>query len=403
MSPMTLVKDAANCSGCGACMTVCPTQAITMEADQYGCLYPRIDENACVQCGKCMGVCGYQKPVSGAKPFAAYAAAGNNDALVQESASGGVFASLAKGCLADGGVIAGAVLDCAESHADVYHVLSDRMEDLHRMQGSKYVQSEAWRCYRDILQAVKAGKTVLFSGTPCQVVAVKQLTGDPENLITMDLVCHGVPPVQMLNDYMKILGKWFGGRITQFRFRDKSSPKNFCARIGLRKKKRESCFLLRSQYISFYKFFLDGSIHRENCYCCPHASLERVADITIGDYWGIDAFHGADIAGGRMPSRKDWSCVLVNTEKGARFLERYADELYLVPTEVSWVAQNNQQLNRPSEKNEKRDMLLQNYVQSGYGAVEASFIKGFGGSIPFYWRMLKNLRVYKKAKNFGKE
>ncbi len=396
MKSITLVKNPKDCSACGACLAACPTRAITMDTDTCGCQYPTIDSTACIQCGKCVDICGYHKLTTGSTPVSAYAAVGEKEELVNKSASGGVFATLAENCLKDGGMIAGAVMDCVDGHAEVYHILTDKISNLCRIQGSKYVQSEAWRCYADVLRELDAEKTVLFSGTPCQVAGIKQLTNNPDNLITVDLICHGVPPLRMLNDYLDILAKRFGGKVQQFFFREKACHKDFCARIDIAGKKKKRSVFLRSHYLSFYKYFLEGSIYRENCYSCPYASRKRVSDITIGDYWGIEQFHGADMAAGELPQRKDWSCVLVNTEKGNRFLDKHGQNLFLYPTDPQWVAKNNQQLNAPSRKGDRREDICKAYAQRGYAAVETDFIRRSGGVLRFYWRMLKNLYQNKK-------
>ena len=390
MDTVMPIKKVEDCSACGACFAVCPVDAIRMETDDYGCLYPRIDDAVCIKCGRCVGVCTYHAPISAGEPMEAYAAVGEQLELVKNSASGGIFATLAQNCICNAGMVVGAVMDMQHGQADVYHVLSDKMTDISRMQGSKYVQSQAWRCYADVQEAVKAGRTVLFSGTPCQVAAVKQLTGNPANLVTIDLICHGVPPMQMLNDYLKILGKRFGGTITQFQFRDKFCKKQYCAKLELQKKEKKHTIWLRSHFLSFYKYFLDGSIQRENCYACPYASLRRISDITIGDYWGVEKYHGEQISSGQMPERKDWSCVLVNTQKGKRFLETHQDNLILFPTKALWVAENNRQLNAPSSKTAKREAIFRNYARGGYAAVETAFIRECGGKLRYYWRMLKN-------------
>lgn len=391
MKHIEVEKDITRCSGCGACMVVCPVSAIHMKADSLGCLYPKIDEALCINCGKCMRVCPYCETPSLHTPQAVYAAVGKCQEMVARSASGGIFASTADNYICKGNMVAGAVLDCENSHADVYHLLSGTRADISRMQGSKYVQSEAWRCYPQILQALKSGKSVLFSGTPCQVAAVKNITGDPDNLVTVDLICHGVPPLQMLNDYLKILSKRLCGQIVGFRFRDKSCPKPFIAGIDLQIGRKTKHIYIRSGLLSFYKYFLNGSLYRESCYYCPYACGQRVSDITIGDYWGIETCHLENLESKRMPYKNDWSCILVNTEKGAKFLEEHSEQIFMYPSSFERVVQKNEQLKKPSPRGEKRELLLKAYRTKGYQAVEAIFLKENRGLLRFYWRLIRNL------------
>lgn len=394
---INLVPDAAKCSGCGACMAVCPRRAIDMREGTHGCKYPVINENACIGCGKCVQTCPYHEPDPARSPRRAYAAAGKVADVVRSSASGGVFASLALSWIQQGGLVAGAVMDCAEQ-VKVYHVLSGEAEDVRRMQGSKYVQSDAWRCYGEAAAALKAGRQVLFSGTPCQVAAVRQLTGDPQNLTTIDLICHGVPPVKLLDEYVALLGKRFRGKIVGFTFRDKSVGRNFCARLDVQRGKRRRSYYLRSSILSFYRHFLNGALYRENCYSCPYARMERVADLTIGDYWGVETQHAEEIQSGRMPVRDDWSCVLVNTDKGQRLLDSHGGALALYPSTPEGVAKENHQLRHPSVKPDSRDKLLEDLEKGGYAAIEDAFVQSCGGNLRYHVRMLKQLRENEKAR-----
>ena len=403
MQPITLVKDAAKCSACGACIAVCPKQAITMACDAYGAQYPVIDETLCIACGKCINACMFHKPMEKCAQVAAYAAAGKNDALIYKSASGGVFASLADSFRHSGGLVAGAVMDLQNSKAEVYHILSNEASDLFRMQGSKYVHSQAWKCYADVLQALKDGKTVLFSGLPCQVAAIKRLARNADRLFTMDLVCHGAPPLQLFNDFLPIIAKRFGGKIQQFAFRDKSCGKDYCARIELGRGGKGHRLYLRAPYLSYYQYFLDCTIFRESCYACPFASVERVSDLTIGDYWGVRQFHDEDIKSGSIPQRKEWSCILVNSQKGEDFLAQYGNDLLLYPTKVDWITQNNRQLRNPSQKSVYREEFLKQYAEFGYSAIEKDFIKKYGGRLRYYRRAVRDLWKNRQTNSISKE
>lgn len=403
MEQMKQLKNKADCSACGACLTACPRQAIVMAEDEYGCLYPAIQLEKCIQCGICERICPYGRDEQAQPPLKAYAAVGRCDALVQNSASGGVFATLAMACLQKGGMVAGAVMDCTEQQVRVYHVLSNRPEDVERMQGSKYVQSEAWRCYDDVCAALKAGRTVLFSGTPCQVAAMKRLSGNPDHLITIDLICHGTPPLRMLDDYAKILQKRFHGKLNALVFRDKTCLKNFCARIDIKRGQKKNRYFAKSNFFSFYQYFLDGAIYRENCYSCPYALLQRTSDITLGDYWGIENVHRADLTAGLIQNRNDWSCVLVHTSKGQRMIDQGREKLELYPSKAEWIAKENHQLREPSLRPACRDEVLKAYSRGGYRAVENHFIRTSGGTARYYWRLIKEVCANQRRKKEPKK
>lgn len=384
-------KTPQECCGCGACATVCPKKAIMMKEDQYGCVYPSIDVGLCVNCGACLYVCAYGNVEQNRRPLQAWAAVGKEASLVEKSASGGVFATVAKSLMEAGGTVCGAVLSKEDGALRVEHILSGEMEDLPQLQGSKYVHSQAWRCYAELRKVLASGKTVLFSGTPCQVAAVKRLTGDPDNLITMDLVCHGVPPLRMLNEFGEILGKRLGGHVENIVFRDKSCGKQYCARIEVMQRYRKRRYYLRARQLSYYQFFLDGISFRENCFSCPYAGLNRVSDLTIGDYWGIETFHSDVISREQLKEQTAWSCILVNTEKGSDFLKAHGNNLNLYPSRLEWVSEKNEQLKAPSRKPEKRERLMKLYLSGGYKELEDAFVAELGGKLRFCWRMLKSL------------
>lgn len=194
MSSIVLFDDKKDCCGCGACMNVCPKNAIRMAEDEVGFVYPEIDQNLCVGCGVCKKACGYQMQPLMQKSEAVYAAASNNDNLLRKSASGGAFAVLAENVLKKGGVVYGAALPLENGKLEPKHLRIDTVERLTELQGSKYVQSAIGDTYAQAKKDLLDGKSVLFSGTPCQIAGLKQyLKKDYENLLTVDIICHGVP------------------------------------------------------------------------------------------------------------------------------------------------------------------------------------------------------------------
>lgn len=382
-----LLIDKNNCCGCGACQQKCPAKAITLLPDEFGFVYPFIDETLCIDCGSCVDVCQYHNVPDTQHPLEAYAALAKDEKLIKYSSSGGVFAVLAKTLMENGGYFAGAVIEIEDSKVKLFHRLGNDDRELKAMQGSKYAQSEAYRCYKDVIQMLDRGSFVLFSGTPCQIEAIKKLSGNPQNLLTVDVVCHGVPSGKMLEDYLKILGKYMRGTVTGLRFRSKEIGKDFCAEINCGEKK----YYLRHSFMSYYKLFLEGSIYRECCYSCPYARNERTGDLTIGDYWGIAEVHRADFESGAMPDKRNWSCLLVNSEKGRVFLQKNAHLLQVYPTEIQWIAKNNRQLKSPHAMPKERNYIMELYANKGYPKLEEYYINRCGGKFVFYRRMFKNL------------
>ena len=203
------------CVGCGACENVCPVKAISMQENEEGFLYPVVDSDLCVSCNKCNHVCPVQKNEKKAVVSKAYAAWNKDDAILRGSSSGGVFSILAQYVLRKGGVVCGAAFD--EGNV-VKHILVENAADLEKLRGSKYVQSEIGHIFVQIKDLLKSGRQVLFSGTPCQVAGLNSyLEKDFDNLLTVDVACHGVPSPKVWQKYIFELGK----DVSQFNFRDK--------------------------------------------------------------------------------------------------------------------------------------------------------------------------------------
>lgn len=390
METKDLIKDLQQCSGCGVCASVCHTNAITMREDSMGFAYPDINSAMCVSCGKCVEMCPYGKE-AGVEPLEAYAAVNRQQELTEASTSGGVFAALAHSCANDESAVVGAVMDCGE-FVNVYHLLSHSPADIYLMQGSKYVQSDVSACFDAVLASLTNGETVFFTGTPCQVAAIKRLTGDPDNLITADLLCHGVPSRKMLSDFLALLSRRLGGKVVDMKFRDRHYNHPFTATFHLNKGFRIRAYRISNRYLSYYQNWREGMIFRESCYSCPYASTKRVGDLTMGDFWGVDKYFAREMRGGQMDRRALWSCLLVNTEKGREFLKKNGSKLQLQPAKVSWIALENQSLNIPVSKPEGRQELIDTYREKGYPGVEKMFLKERGGILRFYWRIWQHIR-----------
>lgn len=205
---MVLAKTEKDCCGCGTCSIVCPKHAIKMVENQRGFLYPKVDESTCISCGACHKVCAFQNIQETNVPQKVYAIARKNRELLKKSASGGVFAGFAEAVIQHGGVVYGAALLQKQGTLVPCHIAATSQEELERLYGSKYVQSSLNDSFRLVKQQLDAGRYVLFSGTPCQIAALRAyLCRNYENLLTMDIVCHGVPSAKMFQDYIQLLSK----------------------------------------------------------------------------------------------------------------------------------------------------------------------------------------------------
>lgn len=300
------------CTGCGACYNKCPVNAIEMKPDSEGFSFPHIDTQKCINCGQCLKVC----PVAITKyenqsepPCYAVMA---NDEIREKSSSGGVFTLLAEWMIDQGGVVCGAAY--TEDCYAVEQIIVINRDDLHKLRGSKYVQSSTGMIYNQVKEYLDADTPVLFTGTPCQIAAINSFLGKSyDKLYTLDLVCHGVPSPTVYTKFIKEQENKHGSKAVRVSFRDKSVVKwDHSITIEFEdgqayKKKRNECAYLKS--------FLKLLTIRKSCGNCPFAKLPRQGDMTIADFWDIHRFNP------KYDDRKGTSMVLTNNDKGKAMLE----------------------------------------------------------------------------------
>lgn len=383
METITLFKNKKDCCACGACLNICPKQAIQMQEDENGFLYPVIDNDKCIKCGLCIKTCALQNSKLPNTPLKTYAAQSNNTDL-KKSASGGIFASLALNILKVGGVIYGAALENVNGKLICRHIAVNNVTELEKLQGSKYIQSNIGNIYQEVKKNLLENKTVLFSGTPCQVDGLRAYLGKKyENLYCIDIICHGVPSNKMFQDYIETLEKKYNDKIVDFKFRDKTKGWGLTAK-GYTEKGYTA--IIPANVSSFYYYFLKSYIYRESCYSCKYACKNRCGDITIGDYWGIENSHSEVLSkNAGLDYKSGISCLIVNTEQGKKLIEEYKDDLRLIESNFEKSAKENGQLNRASFLNvEKRNEILKLYRENGYKGIEDS---------------LKKIRILNTAKN----
>lgn len=280
---MIKITDKSSCCGCEACRNVCPRQCITMQEDREGFVYPEVDATACVDCGLCEMVCPVLHPGQRRLPVEAYAARNRDESVRLASSSGGVFTRLAEWILDRGGVVFGARFN---EKWEVVHDYAETREVLARFRGSKYVQSRIGDTYRQAERFLKEGRMVLFTGTSCQIAGLKRfLRREYENLLAVDVVCHGVPSPKVWRRYLNDLTEGMPESISSVSFRDKQEGwRNFSLKVECENKiHREN---LRIDL--FFKLFLKNLTLRPSCHSCPSKGGRSCSDITLGDFWGIE-------------------------------------------------------------------------------------------------------------------
>lgn len=408
VNKIQLFKKKKDCCGCGACMNICPKQAISMENDEYGFVYPKINEYECVKCGLCISACKYANVYENIENSEAYVGQNKDSVSTKLSASGGIFEAIARSFLSDGGIVVGVSLERIGGVLTAKHIIIDDLNDLYKVQGSKYVQSELGDLYSITKKLLISGKKVLFSGTPCQISGLRGfLSTDKknnefqDNLITVDIICHGVPSMKLFQDYIKCQEKILKGKIVDFKFRDKSEGWGLRGKVfytDLRGKSKSKGF--PSYLSSYYNMFLKSEIYRENCYSCPYASKVRVSDITLGDYWGIEEEHPEllDINGGSLSEKKGISCILLNSKKGVYWFNQFKKVLEVYPSTIEKVSRRNAQLNAPSNMSTRRKEILELYASGGYDVVESYWRKRNG--LRYYYLVLKN-ELSRRFKNIN--
>ena len=335
-----------NCTGCMACMNVCPKSCITAVENDIGHIFPEIDAGKCVDCGLCKKVCPSINKLQKNVPSNAYAAINKDAKEYLESSSGGAAAVLSKYIIENGGIVYG----CTGAMGyDISHIRVDNVKDLWKLRGSKYVESRIGDVYDPIKKDLQNGKTVLFIGTPCQTAAMRSFFKDNEKLYLVDLICHGVPPQKLLKEHLKTIEKTCPDEIS---FRDGT---DYVLKIIKDKntiKKKKSLFDL------YFTGFNKSLYLRESCYNCIYSEKNRVSDITIGDFWGVGklGFRCAD----------GISVILTNTEKGKRLFKMCSELLTYEEREVSEAVKGNTNLNRPSVKHKNCDKFRKLYPRLGF-------------------------------------
>ena len=349
---MIRLNEKKDCCGCSACVSVCPKSCIAMQEDDEGFLYPVLDINACIDCDLCQKVCPVINQADNRMPLKTYAAKNQNEAIREQSSSGGIFTLLAEQTIAQGGMVFGAEFD---KKWEVRHVAAKSQAELAAFRGSKYLQSRIENTYSQAETLLKEGKEVLFSGTPCQIAGLKgYLRKEYKNLLTVDFVCHGVPSPAVWREYLKCIlkeKKKTVGDISEICFRNKESGwKNYSITI--------SPSGIANQLFSknlFMRGFLHDLYLRPSCYDCPAKKFKSGSDITLGDYWGIQQILPL------FDDDKGVSLIMTNTHKGETVWQSLKTEQH--ETTYHDALKNNPPIEKSASLKFERTVFYRNFAK----------------------------------------
>lgn len=349
------LADKNACTGCGACAYVCPKECITFITDKtYGIAYPVIDDKTCISCGKCRNACPALSPINRNEPLHAYAAWSLDEEERRTSASGGIAAEIYKFAINKGWSIVGAAFG---KNLEVSLELSDNPDSIKKFKNSKYVFSSAAHIYQEINTKLKSGKKVAVIALPCQIAAIRKIfKRDIDNLLLVDLVCHGTTPYLFLFQHIKWVEQKYGEKVMSILFRDPMFlTETFTLTFSNASNHRFYTYNTK-KYGDTYQISYHGMIsYRENCYHCPFAESKRVSDITLSDYKGL----GALTPPYRIRNSRKVSSILINTEKGNLFVDALIEEGKIVAQKrpVEEPIRGDSQLRNPSMKSIYRKLF----------------------------------------------
>lgn len=376
-----MILNNKNCSSCGACVNICPKDAISLNSDENGFVYPLIDKTKCINCGLCEKICDKKNRIIKNKYIESYAIQTKCDKLSEKSSSGGVFAQLATYILDNEGVVFGCAMKKENDKFEIKHIYIESKDDLYKLQGSKYVQSYIGNTYKEAKDFLNNGRYVLFSGTPCQIAGLKAfLKKDYDNLICVDLSCTGLPSQQMFNDYIKHLeSKVIKHPIIDFKFRNKKLQGwncNGCV-VTYKKGKKVKEKVIPKELSSYFSLFVNMHILRDSCYQCQFTGLNRVSDFTLADAWGIHMEY-PELLEEKLNIKEGVSLVLVNSQKARDLLVKIKDKIKYYPIDASKLAKYNHPLRCSSVETYERKIYLDIYKEHGYEAMENKYLEDEG-------------------------
>lgn len=351
------------CTGCTACKNVCPAKAIEMSKSDDGFEYPKINQSKCINCGMCQKAC----PIINTKENKAlnktFVGFNKNEKVREVSSSGGIFSIIANYVLSNNGIVIGARFD---EDNKLKHFAITNKKDLNKLRSSKYLQSELGSIFELVKENIN-NKKILFSGTPCHVAGLKAyLKQDYDNLICIDVICHGVPTPKLFDKYVKELENERNAKLLNYNFRDKSSGwEGYSNRATFDSGKN---VITKASQNPYMKLFLSDIALRESCYHCNFKLGNKYSDITLGDFWGVKNCYPD------MYNEKGVSCIILNTKKGENIFNEIKSEIDFKECTLENILKGNPSLKFSGKEPEKRKEFFYDLNKLTINKLEKKYI-----------------------------
>ena len=347
---MISIENKEGCCGCSACYSICPNNAIVMEEDELGFKYPKVDKEKCVNCNLCEKVCPIlNQRIKETRPKA-YLCINKNLDIRLNSSSGGVFSALAEEILNRDGIVFGATFD---NNFEVIHTYIEKKDEISKLQGSKYVQSDIKKTYLEAKKYLEQDRYVLYTGTPCQIEGLQSFLGKGYNkLYTQDIICHGVPSRKVWRNYLNNITNNNIKNITGIRLRDKrNSWENYSIKINSNTKEYNKSH----NKDAYMQAFIQNLDLRDSCYNCKFKKYNRNSDITLADFWGISKIDNS------FNDHKGVSLVIINNDKGRELLEKIKKQCIIKEVDLDNAIKYNQSFIKSIEQNKNRNEFFKNF------------------------------------------
>ena len=354
MSELPLMK----CTGCGVCVQLCSKKAVSLCENHEGFLYSKVDDKLCVNCGLCEKNCPVNQSKNNAEKYSekeSFACIANDEKIREESSSGGMFSVLAERIIAEGGVVFGAEFD---KDFSVKFGWTNSSEGLERFRGSKYLQARTEDSFCECKKILKDGRKVLFTGTPCQIAGLKAfLKKNYENLYTIDFICHGVPSPKLWQKYIKYREKKSASRTVKTAFRRKNDGwKLFSLSFTFANDSEYRQPLTKDKYL---QIFLKDNALRESCYRCTFRGDNHKSDLTIADFWGIEAVYP------EFFDDRGTSLLIVQNEKEKKLFDLCKDECRLSQVDFDKAVSFNPSYFKSPVRKGKRNAFYKDFEKRG--------------------------------------